>query len=149
MSLQNKLDVLKRISEVAALAGLRGQIHEDTMRFGMGFNLPEGRSQVVYVRQTAQALDGKTVVTFMSPCLVIKKGLLAGISKETAIELLQLNENVLFARYGIVEFDKETLVVASADHLLDTLDPEEFNASAWHVAFAADQYERKHGRDDF
>ena len=41
------------------------------------------------------------------------------------------------------------MVVASNDHLLATLDPDELKASAFHVAFAADSYEKKHGRDNF
>ena len=41
------------------------------------------------------------------------------------------------------------MVVASIDHLLDTLDPDEFKASAFHVAFAADSYEKQHGKDQF
>lgn len=40
------------------------------------------------------------------------------------------------------------MVVASIDHLLDTLDPDEFKASTLCVAAAADDYERRYGQDE-
>ena len=41
------------------------------------------------------------------------------------------------------------VVVASIDHLLGTLDPDELRHSAWCVAIAADNYEEQHGGDVF
>jgi hypothetical protein len=62
--------------------------------------------------------------------------------------LLTKNENLLFARYGIREMEGEYLLVASTDHLLDTLDADEFNATARYVANAADEYEASQGDED-
>ncbi|HLM75026.1 MAG TPA: hypothetical protein VK459_20090, partial [Polyangiaceae bacterium] len=78
-----------------------------------------------------------------------KKGIFSGFSKQRALDLLRFNEQILFARYGIWENKSEVMVVASNDHLLATLDPDELKTSAFHVAFAADAYEKKHGRDNF
>lgn len=54
-----------------------------------------------------------------------------------------------FARYGIWDLDKAVTIIASYDCLLDTLDPAECHNAAWSVAFAADQFEHKHGEDTF
>jgi hypothetical protein len=89
------------------------------------------------------------VVTFFSPAAVVKSGLFKGISKEQAIDLLVKNEQILFARYGVWPQDGQHMIVASVDHILDSLDPEEFEAHVWHVAFAADAYEKEQGGDVF
>lgn len=149
MSIEERLEVLKQVEQVAALAGVRGQIDDDGRHFQMGFNLSGGRSQLVFIRPTGKTPPGQTIVTFFSPCLTVKKGLFSGFSKERALDLLRRNENLMFARFGIWETDDESMVVASVDHILDTLDPEEFEASAWYVATAADGYEETEGKDDF
>ena len=149
MGFEEKLAQLKQISEIAALAGLKGEISEDGFAYMLGFELDGGRSQVVRVRPTMQTPDGQPIVTIDSPCLVVKKGLLSGISKDQALELLRLNEQFPFARFGIVESDDASMVVSSIDHLLSTLDPDELRHSAWCVAMAADSYEEKHGGDVF
>lgn len=147
MAIREILGVLERVEEIATLAGLSGRIDEEHLRFAMGFNLDNGRSQVVYVRpvQSAKA----PIISIFSPCLVKKQGMFQGISKKMAIDLLERNEKLVFARYGIIKAKSEDLIVASVDHILETLDPPEFGASAWHVAAAADTYEREHGQDDF
>ena len=147
MSADETLKRLERVKEVATLAGLKGEVNEERMQFRMRFLLPGDRRQGVFVRDSSA--KGREVVTFYSPCLVVKKGLLAGFSKEMAIELLKANEKMHFARYGIWEFEKEFAVVASFDCGLETLDPDECNNAAWSVAFAADQFEQRHGEDQF
>jgi hypothetical protein len=148
MGIKHSLEVLERVNEVATLAGLKGKIEDDKLRFTMGFDLGEGRGQMVYVRDASKDLDHR-IVTIFSPALIVKKGLFSGFSKDRALDLLRMNEQVLFARFGIWESPKETMVVASCDHLLSTLDPDELAASAFHVAFAADTYEKKNGQDMF
>jgi hypothetical protein len=147
MGVRETLEVLERVNEVATLAGIVGKIDEGRLLYGMRFDLDAGRSQVVYVRNSSRDADHK-VITMFSPCLVVKKGFFNGFSKERALDLLRKNEMVLFARYGIWERESETMVVASVDHLLETLDPPEYRASAYHVAMAADLYERENGGKD-
>ncbi len=149
MGVRQTLEVLERVSEVATLAGLKGKIDEDRLRYGMAFDLGEGRGQAVYIRDSTRDDIPKKIITVFSPCLIVKKGLFKGLSKDRAMELLRFNENILFARFGIWEAKTELMVVASIDHLLETLDPEELRASAFHVAMAADSYEHKYGKDDF
>lgn len=141
------LERLARVKEIATQAGLKGEVDEERRLFQMRFLLPGDRRQGVSVRDSSA--KGRQVVTFFSPCLVVKKGLVSGFSKEMAIELLEANETLHFARYGIWELDREFTVVASVDCLLETLDPDECHNAAWSVAFAADQFEHRHGQDSF
>jgi len=149
MSLQDTVNALNRISEIAALAGIRTEINEEVQRVEMGFGLDQGRSQMVCVKYSGKSPEDHDVITFYSPARVISKGFLKGMSRESAIELLRLNCNLMFARFGILESEKEVMIVASVDHLLDTLDPAELKHTALSVAIAADRYERKFGKDEF
>lgn len=119
------------------------------MEFHMDFGLANGRHQIVYVKDSSRDDNMKGIITIFSPARILKQGLFGGLSKEHALDLLRLNEKMLFARFGIWESKGMVMVVASIDHLLDTLDPEEFRASTLCVAMAADDYERKFGTDDF
>ena len=150
MDEKQNLETLRKVADVAALAGIRGKVDSERGQFVAGFELPEGRSQMVYARPSAQDIEDSTVITIFSPCHVFKKGFMRGISKEQCIELLMMNEQITFARYGMWESQDEHMIVASVDNILDTLDPPELRAAMWHVAIAADSYERKYGgADDF
>jgi len=149
VEIEQRLEILKKVANAAALAGIKGQIDADGKHFAMGFNTTAGRTQMVYIRPTGKTPDGQDIVTVFSPALVVKKGMFAGMSKDQAIALLRLNENTFFARFGIWESETESMVVASSDLILDTVDTAELNAHAYYVAFAADNYEAKHGADKF
>ena len=149
MQIEERFQILKQVENVAALAGLKGRINDDGSHFAMGFGTTAGRSQLVFVRPTGKTLEGKAIVTLFSPARVIPKGLFSGMSKDQALELLRLNENTFFARFGLWETEKESMIVASSDLLLETMDPDELKSHAFYVAFAADAYESKHGLDKF
>ncbi len=142
------LDTLQKVADVAALAGIRGKVDQERGQFVAGFELPEGRSQMVYVRPSREDVEDSTVITIFSPCHVFKKGFLRGITKEQCIELLMMNEQLTFARFGMWESQEEHMIVSSVDSILETLDPPELRAAMWHVAIAADSYERKYGSSD-
>lgn len=150
MNAQEMNAARQKITEVAKLAGIRGNMDEKG-RFVAGFTLANKRSQLVYVRPTMQTPAG-TVVTVYSPCRHVKGGLLSRMSREDAIELLKTNENIPFARYSIMADDSgDMMVMAGLDALLETLDPTELNTYMWSVATFADAYEAKHegkGRKD-
>jgi hypothetical protein len=153
MKVEERLALLKQLESVAALAGLKGVISDDGQFFLMGFEVGDGRSQRVFVRPTGSTPDGKTVVTISSPAHLQSKGWFSSFSREDAINLLRLNENTFFARYGIQDADpvsKEMMIVASSDVILETLDAEELRAHAHFVSHAADAYEKKMSKaDDF
>ena len=148
MGVRQSLDILERVEQIATLAGFKARLEEDDVRLVLGFDMGDGRHQLVYIRDTSRSAD-HPVITIFSPCLMVKKGLFRGISKNTAMDLLRTNEAIHFARYGLYETDKYSMIVASIDHLLDKLDPDEFEASVLSVAHAADSYEKKLGKDDF
>lgn len=149
MSIEERLAILKQVSQVAALAGLKGAIDDNGQLFRMLFTTGENRDQMVFVRHSGRTPGGQTIVTFYSPCLTVKKSLFGGFSKDQAIGLLKRNETLMFARFGLMEREDEMIVVASVDHILETLDPEEMEATAWYLATAADAYEKEHGGDDY
>lgn len=149
MKIEERLEILKQVASVAALAGLRGEIDDSAEHFKMGFGTTEGRSQQVFIRPSGRTPDGQQIVTLFSPAHVFEKSMFGGFTKDQAVGLLRLNENTFFARFGIWESPKETMVVASSDLMLPTLDPEELRAHAFYVSFAADKYESAYGRDRF
>lgn len=142
-------EAMKKLADIAALAGVKGKFDADEGHFVTGFNLPGGRSQMVYIRYLGTGPEDKPLVMFFSPARVIKKGLFAGLSQKQAVELLTLNQSMMFARFGIHDTPNAMLVVASVDMLLDTLDVDEFKMATFSVALAADTYEQKYGGDDF
>lgn len=148
MGAKQSLEILEKVGEIATLAGIKGEVDDEAMHFAMGFDLGEGRSQMVFVEDTSRGNE-HPVVTIFSPCLVLRKGMFGGVSKKMALELLRANEVIHFARYGIIESESQSMIVASIDHLLDNLDPQEFEAAVYSVAFAADSYERRFGKDVF
>ncbi|WP_428261753.1 hypothetical protein [Haliangium sp.] len=148
MTMRQTLEILDHVSEIATLAGFNGCIDQERMQFVMGFEMQDQRSQAVFVRNSSPH-EKMRCISILSPCLRLKKGLWRGMSKDMAVDLLRRNEAIRFARYGLWEAKKESLVVASVDYLLESLDPEDFHHAVFHVAIAADQYEREHGLDEF
>ncbi len=144
-----QMEVLRKVAEVAKLAGIRGQIDEQVMMFRSTFGLDDGRSQLVLVRKTMDAPGGGAVVTIFSPCVQLDSGWLKGISRDQALGLLRANERFPFARYGISTMGGAEMVVSSMDVLLDSLDAAEFGTYIWSVARAADAYESRHKQDKF
>ena len=141
--------ILKKVADVATLAGINGRVNEERMHFECGFNLPDKRTQMVYVRVAGASMTGATVVTVFSPCHVVSTGFLKGLSKSSALELLKKNEQLMFARYGVWSMEGSDMVVASADRLLDAMDHTDFHALVWYVAIAADAFEKSQGGDKF
>ena len=149
MTPEEKLPILKQVESVAAMAGLRGAIDEAQGHFYMGFDTGNGRSQRLFVRPTGPTHDGKTIVTIFSPARTLTKGMFAGLSRQEAIDILRINENLYFARFGIWESATEMTIVASADAVLEMLDAAEMRTFAYAVVNAADAYEAKFGANHF
>lgn len=141
--------LLKQIGDVAAVAGIKGEVDPEIGAYCTGFKTAENRGHRVFVRPTATAPGGKPVVTIYAVAKSFpKKKVTATIPQKELMALLLKNENLMFARFGIRELAEEYLLLASADHLLDTLDADEFNATARYVAQAADEYEASQGEED-
>ena len=149
MTPEEKLAILKQVESVAAVAGLRGGIDEAQQHFQMNFETGNGRDQRLFIRPTGPTHDGKTIVTLFSPARTLSKGMFAGLSRQEAIDILRITENLFFARFGIWESDTEVTIVASADAVLETLDAAEMRTFAYAVVNAADAYEAKFGGNRF
>lgn len=153
MKFEEKIARLKQIESVAALAGINGVISDDGEMFVLGFDQGEGRHQRVFIRPSGTTPDGKAIATITSPAKIqAKGGWLNDFSREDALELLKMNENMFFARYGIQDPGKESkemMIVASSDVILESLDAEELRAHLFFVASAADNYEKKLKVDKF
>jgi hypothetical protein len=148
VNVKEMIATLEEVHKIAQLAGIKAQLDDGHLQVVIGVGLPEGRTQLVYVRVTGE-IEDSPVVTFLSPCRIIKKGLLRGLTRDQAIDLLKRNEQILFARFAIQTMKGEDIVVASTDHLLKTLDPEELRSAVLCVAKAADDYEKEFGGDRF
>ncbi|MHC8863730.1 hypothetical protein ACYVVI_00930 [Arenicellales bacterium IMCC57338] len=148
MSVREQLDTLDKVAKVAELAGISGKIDDERMEFMSGFNISETRSQMVNIRPVGKAINEEDVVMIYSPCLIVKKGMLSGISKEQAIELLRQNEGSMFGRFGIWRFKDEDMIVVSSDHMVATLDPAELEMHMLYIAQMADKYEAAHSKGD-
>lgn len=152
MSPEQERKILKQVSQVAALAGIPGRIDEEVGQFRLVVRWQNDRSQEVRVFPSGETDEG-IVVSFESWCRVIGKRELPEFTRKHAYALLCLNADTLqFARFGVRETgqkDPAALVVVSADHLLTTLDAEEFQLTAGHVAVAADRLEAMQGHDVF
>jgi len=149
VSVKNKLESLEEVVQIAQLAGMKAHLEEEEFRVIIGIGLSGDRSQLVYIRITGEAEDSP-IITIFSPCRIAKKKFWGGgITREQAIDLLKRNEQVMFARFGIHSGDGQDLVVASSDHLLKQLDPEELRSAVLFTAKAADDYEKEFGVDRF
>jgi len=143
------LRLLKQIGDVAAVAGIKGEVDAEIGAYCTGFRTAENRGHRVFVRPTATAPGGKPVVTIYAVAKSVpKRKVTAAVPQKELMALLLKNENLMFARVGIRELEEEYLLVVSADHLLETLDGDEFNATARYVAHAADEYESAQGDVD-
>jgi len=141
--------LLKQIGDVAAVAGIKGEVDSASGAYVTGFQTAENRSHRVFVRPTATVPGGKPVVTISAVAKSFpKKKVTAAVPQKELMSLLLKNENMVFARFGMRELEEEFLLIVSADHLLETLDADEFNATARYVAHAADEYEASQGDTD-
>jgi hypothetical protein len=148
LSVSPTSEVLKKVQELAAECGIEGEHNLLRGEFVVLFGLPGDRTQEVFVSDTSVDPD-VTVISVRSTCLVIDKGMLKGISKPMALELLMMNEKLNFARYGVQEDDESFIVVASYDLLLDGLAAKGLALALECVALTADSYEEKFGQDIF
>ena len=141
--------IAKQVEELATLAGIRGSLTEDGRMFRCTFEIDGGRSQLVVVKCTGGSVE-KPLLSVESRAIRGKKGMLGGLSGKIALELLRINHNSVLAKFALREMDSEYEVYAVSDHLLPTLDAEEFRAACWRVAQAADAVELKFQKgDDF
>lgn len=141
--------VFERVQQVAAIAGYKVGPHPEQDLLVAGFDMGNGRSQMVYIAHVGQTGDGKDVISFMSPCMTVKRGLFGGLSKRRAVHLLRLNSQMLFGCFALYTFQNEDVLMVSSSQIVDTMEVEEFSSHLQACAQLADAYEQKVGQDNF
>ncbi len=145
MSAEQNRQALKELLQVAAVAGVPARVDEEGDGLVVSWSSPDGRSQEVRILPSGETDEG-AVVTFEAVCGFLRQREWKRWVRRYGGDLLRFNADLLtFARFGMRPTGREdsaTVVVASVDHLLATLDAEEFRAAARHVAAAAELYEQ-------
>ncbi|MFG0330618.1 MAG: hypothetical protein ACF8PN_12060 [Phycisphaerales bacterium] len=145
----NGQSVIDRVKAIAEMAGFTLSKHPDCDALVCPFDMGNGRSQSVYLTHCGATPDGHDVVSFMSPCMAIEKGLMKGVSKTMALDLLRRNSNLLFAHFAIEQMPGGEILVVTSNQIVDTMEVEEFRNHILCVASIADAFEREIGRDMF
>lgn len=149
MSAEQNSQALKELFQVAAVAGVPARVDEEGDGLVVSWPSPDGRSQEVRILPSGETDEG-AVVTFEAVCGLIREREWKRWVRRCAGDLLRFNADLLtFARFGMRPTGREepaTVVVASFDHFLATLDAEEFRAAAKHVAAAAELFDEQFGR---
>ncbi|MBL1216237.1 MAG: hypothetical protein D8M59_01940 [Planctomycetes bacterium] len=146
---QQSQTTLQRVQEIGEMAGITLVQHPSCDMLVCHFDMGGGRTQNVYIRHCGTTPDGQDVVCFMSPCMTLEKGFLKGMGKNQAIDLLQRNAQLLFARFAIQTLPDGDLLVVCSDQIVDTMEVDEFKHHLFCVGGIADNFEKEHGRDMF
>jgi hypothetical protein len=144
--------VLEKVSQIAAMAEMPVQRHPSEQMLIASFDMGAGRHQLVYIRYVGETPDGHDSISFMSPCMELKKGGWFGgaLTRKRAVDLLRRNAALLFGSFALYTFTggEQVLVVVSSQ-IVETMEVEEFRTHLGAVAFVADHYERELGTDVF
>jgi hypothetical protein len=140
-------DVLDKIQQVAAMAGIKGQRQGALVSYAWDFG--GGRDQMCYVAPFAETDDGLNVICFFSPCQRLGKGFLSGISKQVAVQLLRTNADLDFGHFAVMKIGGEEMICVRATQILETMEVKEFEQMCLTVAQLADAWEEKIGKNDF
>jgi hypothetical protein len=143
-------NVTQKVEEIANMAGYQLGRHPQVPEMLVcNFDMGNGRSQAVYIMPIGQAPGGEEMVSFISPCQRMKKGLLGSMSKSQAVDLLKRNANLIAGCFAIQSVGDVDVLVFRSTQIVDTMEIEEFKFHLNLVGFIADEYEREHGTDVF
>ncbi len=148
MVAENQMEVLRRISDIADSAGVVNQIDRKHQRIVMAYTLEPGRTHIVYVHPTHIALTDQEAVTVSSPCTIFENGSRSRAMQKNTTGPVFVKGCQLSATYEILEVRKQSVVVASLVHNLDSLDENELVKSLACVAIAAESYGERFGPHD-
>jgi hypothetical protein len=144
------INVTQKIEGIANMAGYQLSHHPQIPEMLVcDFDMGNGRSQIVYIMPIGQAPDGEELVSFVSPCQRIKKGLLGSMSKNQAVDLLRRNANLIAGCFAVQKVGDVDILVVRSSQIVDTMEIEEFKFHINLVGAIADEYEREHGTDVF
>lgn len=141
------MDLLEKINQVAAMAGIRGQRQGNVLVYS--WELGGGREHICYVAPLRETDAGLHIICFFAPCERIDQGLLSGMSRVTAIKLLRYNANLDFGHFCLMKIGEEELLCVRATQILETMEIQEFEENCLGIVRLADAWEEKLGRDEF
>lgn len=107
----------------------------------------EGRAQNTFIRPLGQTGAGHLIIGFFSPCLKIATG--EEIEWKAALEMLRKNARMPHGAWAIASVQGEEYLGVQDTQIAQTMQPDEFYASAIVVAKLADDYEKQSGKDVF
>jgi len=142
-------DVAAALAQVRSLGdeiGLRLEAHHDGELLRATLSLPAGRQQQVFVRVSGRLARGLHVLTLFSPAPRLPHG--SEHPPTLLHELLLVNERQRFVRTALWPMDDGTLVVASWDQILETMEAEELGTQIRALAVVADHLEQVLGEGD-
>lgn len=134
------------IKATAAKAGLN--IRElNANLIAVPYDMGAGRHQQVFVRAMGKTADGSIIIGFFSPALKMPAGQMLG--QKTANDLLRANIALAHGAWAIERIENDDYLVVFDTQIAQTMDPEEFRASAGALAAIADEMEKRMGVDAF
>ena len=134
------------IEGIANLAGFQIERLCETL-VAIRCELPEGRSQVVWVRLIGRDPLGNTIVSFASPALKMGGGQF--LNQKKANDLLRQNTQLYHSTWAIDSVEGDDYLVMYDTQIAETMDAQEFAASVRASAVLADEMEKQLGQDDF
>ena len=148
--MQTATQVMQKVEEIGAMAGYELSRHPNTDEMiVIGYDMGNGRTQTVYVHACGKTPEDQDLICFLSPCQAVRKGLLKGMGKDQAIDLLRRNGQLVVGSFAIENIDGTEILVVRSTQIVDTMEVEEFRFHANFVAIIADRYEQEHGEDVF
>jgi hypothetical protein len=149
-SMQIATQIMQNVEEIGAMAGFQLSRHPNIPNMiVVPYNMGNGRTQTAYVHSCGKTPEDQDLICFMSPCRAVKKGLVKGMGKDQAIDLLRCNGQFVVGSFAIQNFGGDDILVVRSTQIVDTMEVEEFRFHANFVAIIADRYEQEEGTDVF
>ncbi|MBI5208616.1 MAG: hypothetical protein HY927_01425 [Elusimicrobia bacterium] len=111
------------------------------------FDMGGGRHQNVFVRPMGKTGDGNVIIGFFSPALKMPSGQMLG--QKSANDLLRENAKLAHGAWAIEKIENDDYLVVYDTQIAQTMEAEEFKASAYALSSIADEMEKRLGADSF
>jgi len=156
--MSDQYDALEQVRQMALLKGF--ELEHDHQKVRLFIDLPTShdRLQTVFIegKGFSSSPDHKNIITIVSRCLEleIENGGIIGhecvpcLDWKELSHLLLDSEKLHFVRFGIRSESGRHYLVASCDHMVDAMHPEELEAQLIYIAEVADECELRMTQKD-
>lgn len=142
-------EVMEQVKAVAAAAEYEVEEQHARQTLSVTVSTTRDRTQTVYIDHSGQTPDGHDTICFFSPCRAFGRGMLSGLGKRDAINLLRRNKKLPWGHFALHEFDgEEEVLMVCSDQLVETMDVDELKTHINWIAIIADAYEIERGGAD-